>query len=124
MQENDIKIELTISMGDICSNTMSIDEARALYESLYNIFGNKISTSYPVIPKTQNNGQVFAKSVPQEFNEQVPKTESLIEKYTKLLAEKQNELDMLREKIPTYNNKVEAARERAAQRTSGCSSRK
>jgi len=129
MTPEDIKIDITITMGDTCSNTMSIDDAKLLYNSLSNLFANnqlrtiQPTTSPNTMPAPIRN---YPQPVVTSSTEStiVEKEESLKDKYKTLLDSKQKELDALIASMPTYNSKVEAARERAAQRTSGCGSKR
>jgi hypothetical protein len=95
---NEIEIDITIKMGDTCENTMKLSEARALYFSLHDIFGGMIT-----VPEQHNpgsHGEVRSKII----NDKEPDVVSGV-------------------KMPPPNLKVEAARQRAAERTRGCGGR-
>ncbi len=96
-----IDISLTITMGQD-SKIMTLDEAKMLWNELNNIFGNKIDTQ---------NIQRVSGSVHSKEERQVPPE--------KPQAYYSENVDT---KIGA-NPKVEAARNRAAQRTSGCGRR-
>ena len=94
---NGIEIYITIKMGDTCENTLSLNEARALFGSLGDLFSIQPAIMEPkgMINTTQKN-----------------KIESTTEenKY-------ENEL---KEQLVAPNLKVEAARKKTAERTKGC----
>ncbi|MCK5847988.1 MAG: hypothetical protein KAH01_02175 [Caldisericia bacterium] len=100
---NGIEIDITITMGDTCSNTMSLDDARALHESLTDLFfttGSKKSSTKKVESKTPTVSPGMIKQpkpVNPGYDADTP--------------------------LPPPNLKVEAARIRAAERTKGCGSK-
>lgn len=124
-----IEIDITITMGDTCSNTMSLAEARMLFDTLGGLFnGGHVMHQEPVhtsIPEGK-----IKRSTPKQ-------KQNTIEENMKRLAEAEEKLRVAEEKLkiqattpnPVVNDetapnpKVEAARERAAKRTRGCGSR-
>ncbi len=112
---NKVELELTIKMGETCENTMSMNEARMLYEALKPIFDNTGSSqvrtvSEPVVSKTSKD--VGAKMPPPKdmrSNEPHSSSTQAVPTYDSTL--------------PPPNLKVEAAKERAAARTRGCGRR-
>lgn len=120
---NGIEIDITITMGDTCSNTMSLEEARALYNSLGGLFGNGNGIiNYPDgvrgIPETRNT-QPKEPIRKTEIEKRVEKVQEVEEQKKSLVQEKR---DKLREAV-TPNPKVESAKVNAAERTRGCGSR-
>ena len=137
-----VDIDLVIKMGDTCENQMSMDEARALYNALKPIFSGENESvvshdNFMHYPPGVRGHDIYdgpltgeAKPFPHgtakpedipHYNE-APVVEKTISQATSSPAE-----DAKVQKSPSMpppNLKVEAARERAAQRTSGCGSRK
>ena len=124
---NEIEIDITITMGETCSNTMSLAEARALYGSLKGIIepeGVRVSGSV---------GQKTAKQRPKATGEILyDNAEKLME--SAMMANEEVVVTKSPEPVapptvpkaqtmPPPNLKVEAARERAAARTRGCGQR-
>lgn len=109
----EVKIDLTISMGDTCSTSMSYEEARELYKALSGIFGGAGSRinqepAHKKMPETDPMKNI-GNSRPQAKPRIVPNTN------TKHMTPENQ--------MSASNARVEAARERAAARTSGCGSR-
>ena len=97
---NPIEIDITIKMGETCENTMSLAEARMLYETLGEMFSGSGSVKRTV-----------AKVEP------APAKEEMQEGMMKIADQK----DFV--PMPPPNLKVEAAKARAANRTRGCGQR-
>jgi hypothetical protein len=113
----EIQIDITITMGEAYSNTMSLTEAQALYKKLDKIFGNKKQ----VIDKYENRAER------KETRLQARPTGEILHENAKRMKEKaleeNTEPNSPKPKMPPPNLKVEAARERAAERTRGCGQR-
>lgn len=105
---NEVQIDITITMGDTCQNTMSLDEAKALYQTLQGLFENT--------PKA--NHTVPYNSVDHTYSNPAP-TKNIQNTEPNQTTNTGSE-----KKMPPPNLKVEAARQRAAERTSGCGSRR
>lgn len=118
---NNVEMNLTIKMSDSCENTMSLTEAKALYQALDGLFGNsgvlvqndsakysaqKVNTE-PVVNE-KHTAKAEASSSPRVIND--PLNTENRNKYEETMP-------------PPPNLKVEAARKRAAERTSGCGNR-
>ena len=130
-----VEIDIVIKMGDTCENQMSMDEARALYNALKPIFSGENESinvdqnfmhyppgvrSYdgyeaPYTPPVMQPENIQHKSVEQEVEKTISNSTSSPAEDSKVATPSS---------MPPPNLKVEAARERAAQRTSGCGSRK
>ncbi len=120
---NKVEIDLTIKMGDTCENTMSMEEARMLYDALKPIFDNTGSNQHvrtvsePVEhrgnPMTAEDIKIAQAKMPppkdMRSNEPHSSSEQAVPAYDSTL--------------PPPNLKVEAAKERAAARTRGCGRR-
>ena len=119
---NKVEIDLTIKMGDTCENTMSMEEARMLYDALKPIFDNTGSShvrtvSEPVVNRgksmTAEDIKIAQAKMPppkdMRSNEPHSSSEQAVPAYDSTL--------------PPPNLKVEAAKERAAARTRGCGRR-
>ena len=133
---NGIEIDIIITMGDTCSNTMTLAEARALYVTLGDLFGNENPKSVNIIEeKPRVKGKVTARGqVDQSVNHETPtiaqaeamEAKSRLEAKAKADAQAksaiQEKRDRLKEAVQP-NPKVEAARNKAAERTRGCGSR-
>ena len=111
----EIQIDITITMGDTCSNTMSLDEARMLHSKLGELFGMGNTLPYTGIRATGSSEPINA--TPKNIvKNSIPEP---------VVTNQANDVPTPKEAVtmPPPNLKVEAARQRAAQRTKGCGQR-
>lgn len=123
---NEIEIDITITMGETCSNTMSLNEARILYLKLGDLFSlpdlKKIkeqvtSSGSPSDSKVEEKVKSRAAETMSNPNSETIKGRK-VEETSEQFGSRNN-----REKTSPANLKVEAAKERARKRTSSCGSR-
>ena len=124
---NDVKIELAINIDGVCSKTMPYEKAKQLYNELSKIFyrpqakyrepvmrapkyGDPITTEHTIEKKIDTNPV-------NELRERIEQRES--EPTTNI-----NVVNPMYDRMAKANKRIDEAREKAKQRTSGCGSKK
>ena len=133
---NDVKIELVINIDGVCSKTMPYDKAQQLYNELAKIFYRpQINHRHPTDIQLADGKTIRASSTNiQESRQQHQPENQLRDQIASRIKNtgsdseyNQNEKVEIKQN-PMYdrmadaNTRIEAARERAAARTSKCGS--
>ena len=123
---NSVKIELTINIDGVCSKTMPYEKAQQLYNELAKIFyrpqanyrnqgdiqladGQTIKTGSVNIPEPQQTNNKLRDKINKRINSESTNTTEVKPNQTY-------------DRMDEANSRIDAARERAAARTSKCGS--
>ena len=126
---NNVEIGIQINIDGVCSKTMSYDNAKRLYESLSKIFFGGISYYNPETSNYHNTKTVGLDDVRCSTSNKAAGINPLRDKIEKRMDKPSidsvaeiKQHNPIKDRMDDANRRIDAARERAAARTSQCGS--